>query len=126
MISEGALDVCNGQIDDTFGYRYHTSADAPYIVQCLMGIVTDFDRLPRVRPLSSTNGGGATPGRPPQGGVENLVFTQNPDGSRSMDYSYEGEDYYIRYTPSSNPNCYDFTTQTVTNGGEVQIGEYCR
>lgn len=126
VISEGALGVCNGQIDDTFGYRYHTSADAPYIVQCLMGIVTDFNQLPRVRPLSSANGGGATPGRPPRGGVENLVFTETPDGSRSMDYSYEGEDYYIRYKPSDNPNCYDYTTQMVTNDGDVQTGEYCR
>lgn len=126
VISEGALGVCNGQIDDTFGYRYHTSAEAPYIVQCLMGIVTDFNQLPRVRALSSANGGGATPGRPPRGGVENLVFTEAPDGSRSMDYSYEGEDYYIRYKPSDNPNCYDYTTQMVTNDGDVQTGEYCR
>lgn len=126
VIAAGDLDVCNGQTDATFGYRYHTSADAPYIVQCLMGVVTDFDRLPRVRPLSAANGKGAAPGRPPQGGVENLVFTENPDGSRSMDYSYRGEDHYIRYRPSDNPGCYDFTTQTVTNGGEVQTGEYCR
>ncbi|MEP3441787.1 MAG: YHYH protein [Sulfitobacter sp.] len=32
MISQGDLDVCNGQVDDTFGYRYHTSVDVPYIV----------------------------------------------------------------------------------------------
>jgi len=126
-IAEGVLDVCNGQSDDTFGYRYHTSPDAPYIVQCLMGAVADFDRLPRVRPLSATGGGGgAEPGRPPQGGVENLVFTQNADGSRSMDYSYQGQDYYIRYAPSDTENCYDFTTSTVTNGGEVREGEFCR
>ena len=43
-----------------------------------------------------------------------------------MDYSYEGEDRYIRYAPSGMPGCYDFTTRTVTNGGEVQAGEYCR
>jgi hypothetical protein len=126
VIAEGDLDVCNGQIDDTFGYRYHTSSDAPYIVQCLMGVVTDFDQLPRVRPLSAATGGGAEPGRPPQGGVENLVFSQTADGTRSMEYSFEGEDYYIRYAPSANAGCYDFTTQTVTNAGEVQIGEYCR
>ena len=125
-IPDGALDVCNGQPDAEFGYRYHTSADAPYIVQCLMGVVTDFDRLPRVPPLTASDGRGAAPGRPPQGGVENLVFTENPDGSRSMDYRYQGEDHYIRYTPSDTPGCYDFTTRTVTNGGAVQSGEYCR
>lgn len=126
VIAVGDLDICNGQPDETFGYRYHTSHDAPYIVQCLMGAVTDFDRLPRVRPLTATGGGGAVPGRPPRGGVQNLVFTQNTDGSRSMDYSYEGEDYYIRYAPSGQSGCYDFVTQTVTNAGEMQTGEYCR
>lgn len=126
IIAEGVLDVCNGQADDTFGYRYHTSQDAPYIVQCLMGTVADFDRLPRVRPLSAATGGGAEPGRPPRGGVEDLVFTQDEDGSRSMDYSYQGQDYYIRYTPSGTPNCYDYVTSTVTNGGEIMEGEFCR
>ncbi|WP_305972340.1 MULTISPECIES: YHYH protein [unclassified Mameliella] len=126
VIAAGDLDVCNGQADETFGYRYHTSEDAPYIVQCLMGVVADFDRLPRVSPLVAADGGGAAPGRPPQGGVQNLVFTENPDGSRSMDYTYEGEDHYIRYTPSGTAGCYDFTTQTVTNGGKVVTGEFCR
>lgn len=126
LIAEGDLDVCNGQADDTFGYRYHTSADAPYIVQCLMGEVADFARLPRVRPLTATGGRGAAPGRPPRGGVEDLVFTQSDDGSRSMDYVHEGEAYFIRYSPAETLGCYDFVTRTVTNGGEVVSGEYCR
>lgn len=125
-IAEGVLGVCNGQPDDTFGYRYHTSPDAPYIVQCLMGAVADFDRLPRVRPLEAVAGSGAEPGRPPRGGVEDLVFTQNPDGSRSMDYTYQGEAYFIRYTPSETLGCFDYTTRTVTNGGEQMTGEFCR
>ncbi|MEL6569655.1 MAG: YHYH protein [Pseudomonadota bacterium] len=125
-IPDGALDVCNGQPDDTFGYRYHTSEEAPYIVQCLMGEVADFDRLPRVRPLQAEGGGGAEPGRPPRGGVENLVFTQSEDGSRSMDYSYRGADYFIRYTPADTEGCYNFMTRTVTNGGEVREMELCR
>ncbi|MCF2870344.1 YHYH protein [Octadecabacter sp. G9-8] len=126
-ISADALDVCNGQADATFGYRYHTSSDAPYIVQCLMGVVENFDQLPRVRPLTAAGGGGGTePGRPPRGGVENLVFTQNDDGSRSMDYTYQGQDYYIRYAPSGSANCYDYTTSTVTNGGTIMEGEFCR
>ena len=126
-IAEGVLDVCNGQTDETFGYRYHTSPDAPYIVQCLMGEVPDFEDLPRVRPLSAAGGGrGLEAGRPPEGGVEDLVFTQAADGSRSMDHSYQGEDYYIRYTPADTANCYDFSTRTVTNGGDVVEGEFCR
>ncbi len=125
-IPDGALDICNGQPDETFGYRYHTSEGAPYIVQCLMGEVAAFDTLPRVRALTAADGGGVSPGRPPCGGVAGLVFTESPDGQRSMDYSYEGEDYYIRYAPSETPGCYDFTTRTVTNGGEVVRGEYCR
>ncbi|TDL86324.1 YHYH protein [Meridianimarinicoccus aquatilis] len=125
-IAEGTLDVCNGQPDEVFGYRYHTSPGSPYIVQCLMGEVPDFDALPRVRPLSAATGGGTQPGRPPQGGVEGLVFTQNDDGSRSMDYTYEGEPYFIRYAPAKNEGCYSFTTQTVTNKGELMVGEFCR
>lgn len=126
IITEGALGICNGQADEQFGYRYHTSQEAPYIVQCLMGVVEDFDRLPRVRPLQAKTGGSAEPGKPPRGGVENLVFTQDPDGSRSMDYAYEGTEYYIRYAPSESPSCYNYTTSTVTNGGEIKTGEYCR
>lgn len=125
-IVEGALDQCNGQPDDVFGYRYHTSPDAPYIVQCLMGAVPDFNDLPRVRPLSVLGGTSVEPGRPPRGGVEDLVFTQNPDGQRSMDYRYEGEDYFIRYAPSDSAGCYLFETRTVTNGGEVLSAEMCR
>lgn len=125
-IPPGDLDVCNGQPDDTFGYRYHTSEGAPYIVQCLMGEVAAFDRLPRVAPLKVATGGNVGPGQPPQGGVEDLVFTESPDGSRSMDYTYQGEDYYIRYSPSDTPGCYDFVTRTVTNNGVVQTAELCR
>ncbi|MDP5220910.1 YHYH protein [Ruegeria sp. 2205SS24-7] len=125
-IAEGDLDVCNGQPDETFGYRYHTSPDAPYIVQCLIGQVAEFDRLPRVLPLQDAAGRAVSPGRPPRGGVDKLVFTQNEDGSRSMDYAYRGESYYIRYAPSHDPGCYDFTTRTVTNGGEVVSGKFCR
>ncbi|MEP3639862.1 MAG: YHYH protein [Paracoccaceae bacterium] len=126
VIADGTLDVCNGQADDTFGYRYHTSLDAPYIVQCLMGEVPDFDRLPRVRPLIAAKGGGAEPGRPPRGGVESLVFTQNEDGTRSMDYTYQGDAYFIRYAPADADGCYTFTTKTVTNDSELMTGEFCR
>jgi hypothetical protein len=124
-IAEGTLDVCNGQPDDTFGYRYHTSAYAPYIIQCLMGEVADIRELPRTAPLTQA-GQGLDPGRPPQGGVEDLVFSQDASGLRSMDYNYQGEAYYMRYTPSQTPDCYDFETRTVTNDGEVVTGEYCR
>lgn len=126
VIAEGDLGVCNGQADDTFGYRYHTSAEAPYIVQCLMCEVPEFDGLPRVRPLFAADGGGVAPGRPPEGGVENLDFSEESDGRRSMDYSYRGQDYYIRYAPSDTDGCYDFVTRTVSNGGEIHTGEYCR
>lgn len=126
-IAKGVLDVCNGQPDDAFGYRYHTSDDAPYIVQCLMGEVQDLRNLPRTAPLMPEGGGpGAEPGRPPQGGVENLIFTQEADGSRSMDYTYQGEAYYIRYRRADMPDCYAFETRTVTNNGETRTGTYCR
>ena len=127
VIADGALDLCNGQPDDTFGYRYHSSTEAPYIVQCLMGVVADFDGLPRVRPLSPAEGGrGPEPGRPPRGGVEDLVFTENEDGVRTMTYRYEGTDYFTSYAPSETENCYDFRTRTVTRNGELFEQELCR
>ncbi len=127
-IANGMLDVCNGQPDDTFGYRYHTSQEAPYIVQCLMGDMTGAGELPRVRPLSPAVKGknGRTDGRPPRGGVEGLVFTQDESGKRSMDYIYQGDTYYMRYTPSGRADCYTFETKTVTDNGELKTGEYCR
>lgn len=125
-IQVGDLDICNGQTDDTFGYRYHSSTKAPYIVQCLMGAVPDFDRLPRVRPLSAATGGGASAGQPPRGGVQDLTFEQFPNGGGRMAYSYQGEGYFISYTPSGKTGCYDFETQTVTNSGQPHSGEYCR
>lgn len=126
VIAKGDLDVCNGLADATFGYRCHSSSEAPCIVQCLMGVVADFDRLPRVPPLVAAYGRGAAPGRAPRGGVQNLVFTEHPDESRNMDYAFEGADHFVRYTPSNTPGCYEFTTWTVTNRGQVQSGEYCR
>ncbi|MEP2980979.1 MAG: YHYH protein [Lentilitoribacter sp.] len=125
-ILKGALDVCNGQLDDTFGYRYHTSKDAPYIVQCLMGDMPDIRDLPRIPPLEFASGGRVDPGRPPRGGVENLTFTQSASGERSMDYTYKGEKYYMRYKPSGKADCYSFKTKTVTNNGNLVTAEYCR
>lgn len=126
-IAAGTLDVCHGQADEVFGYRYHTSAEAPYIVQCLMGAVANQRDLPRVAPLSPAGSGpGLDPGVPPRGGVDDLVFTHDADGHRSMDYSYEGQRYYMRYAPSGTSGCYAFETKTVTNDGVVQSGEFCR
>ncbi|RJE78950.1 YHYH protein [Paracoccus sp. JM45] len=127
VIAKGVLDVCNGQADDNYGYRYQTSEEAPYIVQCLMGKVDDLKDLPRTAPLTNAaTGQGSNPGNPPNGGVENLVFTQDEGGSRSMDYRYDGEDYYIRYSPSDQADCYNFESRTVTNDGKVETGEFCR
>lgn len=126
-IAAGTLDVCNGQPDASYGYRYHTSAEAPYIVQCLMGVVANMRELPRISPLVPKSGGpGLDPGVPPRGGVENLVFSEDESGQRSMDYTYQGEAYYIRYKPGETAGCYTFETRTVTNDGEPITGEYCR
>ena len=128
-IALNVLDVCNGQPDAKFGYRYQTLAKAPYIIQCLMGEVADMSKLPRVAPMTDAGswwGWGASPGKPPQGGVQGLTFTQDASGKRSMDYTYKGEAYYMRYTPSKTPDCYNFETRTVTDGGEIKTGEYCR
>ncbi len=126
-ISEGTLDACNGQPDEVFGFRYHTSPAPPYIVQCLVGEVEteDPEALPRVPPLSDSSGQPKPSGMPPSGGVDDLQHTLDGE-TRTMSYEYEGNDYYIRYTPSGDPNCYAFEFKTVTNGGVVQQGVYCR
>lgn len=129
-IAIGELDVCNGKKDDTFTYRYHTSTKAPYIIQCLMGEAGNLKDLPRVPPLKAAGSwvswGGKSAGAPPRGGVENLTFTQESNGRRSMEYTYKGEAFYMRYMPSKTPNCYMFETRIITDGGSVETGEYCR
>jgi hypothetical protein len=120
------LDKCNGQADDTYGHRYHTSAAAPYIVKCLLGEV-DTSILTPVSPLSTAGGGGGRPsGTPPDGGVEDLEYTVISESVNTLIYTYEGESYYIKYSASETANCYNFETKTVTDNGEVKTGEYCR
>ncbi len=127
IIEAGALDVCNGQTDEEFGYRYHTSKESPYIIQCLMGDAPNMRDLPRVAPLKPADGSRPpNAGRPPKGGVEDLVFTQNASGVRSMTYRYQNKGYYIKYSPSSTENCYHFETRTITNNGELYEQELCR
>ncbi len=125
-IGEDTLGTCNEQVDDRFGVRYHTSDSWPYTLQCLVGEVgTDPNALPRVPPLRGVSGGDRPSGTPPQGGVEGLTFTAEGE-ARIMRYRYQGDDYYISYRPTENPNCYEFETRTVTDRGVVQNGEYCR
>jgi len=126
VIAEDDLDVCNGQLDDDFGYRYHTSTEAPYIIQCLVGEV-DTDILPRVSPLSGDSTGARANLTPPADGVENLTHTIEEDGTRTMTYSHRGSEYYVIYSPSATQsNCYDFEQKTVSNGGAIERGTFCR
>ncbi len=126
-ISANTLDVCNGQPDDTYGYRYHTSADSPYIIQCLRGEVASPKSLPRVAPLRrASDKKPMAARRPPRGGVEELLFTPLGAGAFSMDYSHEGERFYIRYTPTNTAHCYRLETRTVSDRGTVKTDEYCR
>ncbi|RBW46434.1 PEBP family protein [Psychromonas sp. B3M02] len=125
-ISENTLDVCNGQSDPEFGYRYHTSIKPPYIIQCLVGEV-DTNQLPRVAPLSGDTQGIRADLRPPQGSVENLQYITEKDGSRSMRYSYQGKEYFTTYRPSDQgEQCYDFQQKTISNGGKLESGTFCR
>ncbi|MDO6691977.1 YHYH protein [Aliiglaciecola sp. 3_MG-2023] len=125
-IAEGDLDSCNGQADDNFGYRYQTSATPPYIIQCLVGEI-DTTKLPRVAPLSGDTQGIRADLRPPASGVENLTYTESENGSRTMAYSYQNEDYFTTYSPSTKRDgCYDFKQKTISSGGKVEEGTFCR
>lgn len=117
-IADGVLDVCNGQADPEFGYRYHTSEEPPYIVQCIWGVVGDLSTLPRIGTTRPS-------GRPPRDGVQNLVFTDLGDGKRIMTYDYSGDSYFISYESTESENCYFFEYKTITNGGILETGEHC-
>lgn len=114
-IEAGALDVCNGQPDSVFGYRYHTSDQHPYVLQCLVGVV---DNLTKVANIATTRPFGIPIS------VENLEYTNDDSGRGLLTYDYEGVSYYIKASPTQ-PNCYDFEWKTFTNGGIVENGEHC-
>lgn len=125
-ISDGDLGGCNGQADDDFGWRYHTSDDPPYIVQCLVGEV-DTSLYAPISPMDMEGGNGSRDlGALPSGGdpVENLVLTQSADGSVEMVFSQEGSDFSIAYSPGTNAGCYDFVTTGL--GASPSSGTYCR
>lgn len=122
-LDPGALDVCNGMPDPVVGWRYHTSPTPPYILQCWRGEV-DTEALPRVPPLRAPGGGGKPPGMPPKGGVQDLSFTEEADGRRTMTYRHQGKDYFVRYQPSGKPGCFAFEMNTVSGG--TSSGEFCR
>ncbi|EPJ55414.1 MAG: hypothetical protein OFPI_03920 [Osedax symbiont Rs2] len=123
-IKSADLDVCNGQSDEVFGYRYHTSNEPPYIMQCLVGVV-DTKILPRVSPLQGAKTRSDL--RPPREGVTKLIHRQSADGTRSMSYQYRGTKYYSNYKPAANrENCFDFVQKTISGGGVLEKGTFCR
>ena len=124
-IKQGELDVCNGKSDAIFGYRYHTSEMHPYITQCLVGTV-DLAIAPRVAPPDRQGGGGKPPGSKPPGGVQNLKLVEDPNGTRTMTYQWQGQTYSIQYKPSATANCWDFEEKSYTTGGVLQKNTYCR
>ena len=115
-IAAGILDVCNGQLDPVFGYRYHTSEEPPYIIQCLAGEVGDLSTVPTI-------GINRPSGRPTL--VEDLAFTHDGAGTGLLTYNYQGESYYIQSWPTDDESCFEVEWKTVTNGGVVESGEYC-
>ena len=114
-IAIGDLDVCHGQPDDKFGYRYHTSDEPPYIWQCLVGEV-ELNEVPTI-------GIDRPSGVPVM--VEDLTFDHDNLGNGLMTYDYRGSQYYIKSAATEDPNCFVVEWKTVTNGGNVESGEYC-
>ncbi|MEZ8826414.1 YHYH protein [Vibrio amylolyticus] len=123
-IPQGTLDVCNGIEDPQFGYRYHTSPNPPYIIQCLVGEV-DTSILPRVAPLKGSKTRSDL--KPPREGVTDLIHHEDENGTRSLRYRYQGAEYFSSYTPSkTRNNCFDFKQKTISNGGKLETGTFCR
>lgn len=125
-IATGDLDPCNGQADEEFGYRYHSSESQPYILKCLKGEVTESD-LPRVSPFRD----GAKPIT-----VSGLTYTSetNSDGTetRRLSYTFGAADYYIQYgTRTDSDYCFDIDARMCDeDGGTCKVTEqngcYCR
>lgn len=123
-IGEGELDVCNAKEDKTFGMRYHTSDEHPYILQCLVGVV-ELAKAPRVAPLSRQGGGGKPPGSKAPG-VTGLAYVEAPDGTRTMSYDSGGQSYSIAYQPSATAGCWDFAEKSFSTSGALVSSTYCR
>jgi hypothetical protein len=124
-IAAGELDVCNAKADATFGFRYHTSDEHPYITQCLVGEF-DLTVAPRVAPLDNAAGGGKAPGNKPPGGVTNLTLVEATDGTRTMTYQFAGKTYFIKYKPAATANCWDFSENSFSTAGVLTQTTYCR
>jgi len=125
VIPKGKLDVCNGQPDEVFGMRYHTSVTPPYIIQCLDGNF-DMSMAAHVPPLSKLGGGGKITGGKPRGGVQDLKFVYNGNGTSQMTYVWQGKTYSFTYKPATQDKCWDFTEQSFTTEGKVVQSVYCR
>jgi hypothetical protein len=124
-IATGTLDVCNGQLDPVFGYRYHTSDEYPYIIQCLVGEVGDLRAVPSIG-LSSVDGGARRPASDPVF-VENMTFTYEESGEALITYELEGESYFIGATPTETEGCFYYSWDVIGNerGSGPGEGEYC-
>jgi len=86
----------------------------------------DLRDLPRVAPLKSKKSNEKNLGKPPRGGVKNLIYKQVSSQEGIMNYEHAGKSYYIKYSPAKEDNCYFFETKTVTNNGVVKKLELCR
>lgn len=124
-IASGELDVCNGQVDAAFGYRYHTSSAPPYTIQCLVGAV-DLSVHSPIPPLEGDDGKARPLGALPDGRepVDDLTFTESDTGERLMTFSQSGDDFSISYKPGTVAGCYDFVISTL--GASPSTGTYCR
>ena len=117
--SEPELDKCNGQTDET-GYHYHITPEYPYILGCFSGVV-DFDWQPRSHPIRH-------PGAPIE--VEITSFVEDENGAVTLEYTYEGAVYSVRYQLDDDA-CYVFeyisaettrTEQYCGNADDVRAG----
>ena len=124
-IEPGTLDVCNGQLDPVFGYRYHTSDEQPYIVQCLVGEV-DFTSAASVG-MSGLDGARRPASFPIE--VEDMSFSMEDTGAARLDYHYQGESYFMAVAPTDEPNCYLHSWKVIGNennpGNNEDTGVFC-
>ncbi len=99
------LDACNGHDDgDGRGYHYHFTTAPPYSPMCYHGVIPSDVRPGYGQPLIQ--------GMRQSGEPVNVLITKmvlNITGTSKLDFTYQGKEGSVSWTPASAANCWNFT-----------------
>jgi phosphatidylethanolamine-binding protein (PEBP) family uncharacterized protein len=99
------LDACNGHDSgDTRGYHYHFTAAAPYSPMCYHGVIPS-NILPGF-------GQPTAQGMQPAGVPITVLITKmslNLTGTSKLEFTYQGKEGSVSWSPAASANCWNFT-----------------